>query len=181
MSKKNSVTIKGVDTLSANFKKFLRAMEKDKDIMTDVALLTREQIVKRTRARLEEYKQPELSPATVKRRKRLIEVGNGSLFSKPSRSNLTLSSQLLDAIIFRLNVTSGAITFFLKDFRVPYIGVRGEPLENKTNTEIQAELEKNGRKFLFISKNLEARLQTRIIQSFRRKLSNYKKLIKTFK
>jgi hypothetical protein len=178
MAKKSSVKITGVDKISKNFGKFLRATEKDQAMLTDIAITAREQIIKRTQGRLEEYKQPDLSESWVKRRKRLIEVGNGSNLSAPNRSNLTLSSQLLNALTFRLNLADGVMNFFLKDYRKPYRGVKGGELENKTNTEIKADLAQQGREFMFISERLKAQLQTRIIRNLRKRLSIFKKLKK---
>ena len=173
------VTITGVDDVRKKFQNFLRASERDPNILTDVAVTMREQMIKRTQAGIEDYKQPPLAESTKERRKKLIAAGNGSNFAKPSRSNLTLSSQLLNSIIFRINIRDGIVNFFLKDFRTPYIGVKGKPLETPTNTEIKQDLEKQGRTFLFLSKKLEAQLSTRIVRALRRRLSNFNKLKKS--
>ena len=95
------VTITGVDDVRKKFQNFLRASERDPNILTDVAVTMREQMIKRTQAGIEDYKQPPLAESTKERRKKLIAAGNGSNFAKPSRSNLTLSSQLLNSIIDR--------------------------------------------------------------------------------
>lgn len=178
MADKTKVTITGVDDIRIKFKKFLRASERDPAILSDVAVTTREQIIKRTQASLDEYKQPDLAQSTKDRRKKLIAAGNGSNFAKPTRSNLTLSSQLLNAIIFRINIVDGIVNFFFKDHRNPYIGVRGKPLETQTNTEIKYDLEQQGRRFMFLSAKLTSQLQTRIIRALRRRLSNFNKLKK---
>lgn len=182
MAKKSaSVTIKGLDKSKDKIQGLLRKIEKDPEILNDIAELTSGEIKRRTRARLDEYKQPELQESTVVRRKDLIAIGNGSEFSAPRRSNLTLSGQLLDSIAFVINLATGKINFFLKPGRIPYLGLSGKNLETKTNDEIKSDLEKRGFKFMFISESLNARLQNRLKQIFRRKLSNFKRLSKTFK
>lgn len=176
-----TVTIKGLGKARGNFQDFIKKFEKDPEIMKDIAELTTEQIKLRTRGRLDEYKQPELKKSTVARRKDLIAIGNGSEFSKPKQSNLTLSGQLLDSIAYIINNAAGKIKFYLNDPRKPYLGLSGKNLETKTNTEIKNDLETRGFRFMFISESLNARLQNRLKQIFRRRLSNFKKLSKTFK
>lgn len=174
--KKINAQIKGIDSVTANLKRFLTEAIKDEQTLQAVAKEVVDQVQKRTRARLEEYKQPKIQKTTVERRKTLIRQGNSSEFAEASRSNLTLSGQLLNSIRFATEKAKSLIRFSLSDFRRPYKGKRGQDLENKTNTEIKEELESRGFKFLFISDKLRARLQSKLKAEIRRQLQNYRKL-----
>lgn len=178
---KTSAKIVGLDQVQRRLKTFIKSTEGDPRLLTEVANVTRDEILRRTRSRLDEYKQPKLQDSTVKRRKELIAIGNGSEFSKPSRSNLTLSGQLLDSIAYTISTSRGVIQFFLKKNRVPYLGISGKNLKTKTNPEIKNDLEKRGFRFFFISDSLASQLSNRIKQSFRRRLANFKKLNKNLK
>jgi hypothetical protein len=174
-------TITGIGDAKERLQRFVNSVKNDPAVLQEMADLARDQIIKRTQGRIEEYKQPELKKSTVDRRKKLIAIGNKGLYAQASRSNLTLSDQLLQSITYHLTVSTGVIRFFLKPFREKYIGLKGVELETKTNPEIKQDLEKIGRRFFFISKSLTANLENRIKQIFRRRLANYKKLSKTLK
>lgn len=178
MAKKSSVKIRGIGNVRDNLLKVINNSIKDKSFLDDVGTLAADQIRNRTRGRLEEYKQPDLKDSTTKRRKALIGAGNAldQRLSRPKQSNLTLSGQLLASITHRVNQTQASISLFLNNQRQPYTGVRGKPLENKSNNEIKSSLEKLGRKFLFVSVKLKAQLESKITQQIRRNLSTYNRI-----
>lgn len=75
-----------------------------------------------------------LAQSYIERRKK--KPGKGEFFS-PSRSNLTYSGQLLDAMTF--NISNGVISVYIKD------STRSD--SDSTNAEVANYVEENGRKF----------------------------------
>lgn len=173
--------ITGVDDVSAGLKRFLTQAIKDETTLKAVATDLVDQIQKRTQAKQEDYKQPKLKKSTIERRKTLIKQGNSSAFADASRSNLTLSGQLLSSLRFAVESASSLIKISLSDFRRPYKGKSGQDLEKNTNSEIKTELESRGFKFLFISEKLTARLQSKLKAEIRRQLQNYRAIKRSLK
>lgn len=174
---KTKVEIKGVREVSNNLKSFIKSIGQDEALLVELGKEATQQIKRQTQARLDEYKQPDLKKSTKERRKSLIKSGNTSEFTKDTRSNLSLSGQLLNAIRFEVNAARSLISIYLNPNRRKYIGVKGTPIgEDKTNVQIKSDLEKKRFRFLFISKKLEAILQSKTISAIRRKLSQYNKL-----
>lgn len=175
------VKITGIKQAGQNFKKFLNRSIQESDLLKDVGSTAETQIRNRTRARLEEYKQDDIRDSSKKRRKSLIKSGNAfnNAIVKDTRSNLSLSGQLLESIKHRIGNLQSLVILYLENNRKPYKGVKGQDLENrKTNTEIKNDLEKQGRFFLFISDKLKAQLESRIAQQLRKKLTLYNKIIR---
>lgn len=111
------VSITGLDAVKASMTKFLTTALNDKILLTDVAELTKDQIVKRTQGRQEEYKQKNLKPVTIEARKILMDINGHSGFAKPTISNLTLTGQLLESVSYKILQASAKIVFYLKDYR----------------------------------------------------------------
>lgn len=179
MAKKATVKIRGVGEAKENLLKLVSNAIKDQTILKEVGSLAVQQIKSSTRARLEEYKQPELTPSTVDRRKSLIESGNAfdSKIVSPRRSNLSMSGQLLSSLTYRINQTLGEVTLFLTPLRRAYKGRQGQNLENiKDNNQVNADLESQGRRFLFISARVENRLQAKIVEKLRKAIQIYNKI-----
>jgi hypothetical protein len=179
MAKKASVKITGIGDARNSILKFLNDQAKGKDILNELGQVTADQIRNRTRARLEEYKQPELQPSTVDRRKQLISYGNAfsSKVVTPKKSNLSLSGQLLESIKYKIDTAKAIVEIYISPARLPYAGKRKPLLDNsKDNLEIKKDLEKLGRNFFFISDKLKAQLEARIAAALRRKLSIYRSL-----
>jgi hypothetical protein len=178
---KTKAQITGIKESGDKLRQFLQSAIKDKDVLEELGTFSSSEIKKRTTARLEEYKQPDIEETTIKRRKSLIEQGNKSEFARANRSNLTLSGQLLDAIKYRINQSKALITIFLSDERRPYKGKSGQDLEAKSNNQIKKDLEAIGRKFLFISERLKTQLESKLKLSIQKKLSNFKRIKRSLK
>jgi len=206
MAKKNFATVRitGLTLVRQDLLKFVQSQTKDETILNELGNTVVTQIVKRTQAGLEEYKQRPLTE-TTKEIRRLVGKGTktGDFF-KPERSNLTFTGQLLNALSFRLESAKATINLFLKEGRAPAnplnkfaaeqlrSGIKGsdssadmkraainiaslKPKE-KTNKEIRKDLEERGRIFMIISKSLKSQLQSKIAQSLRKRLSLYRKI-----
>lgn len=173
--------ITGVDDVSEKLRRFLRLAIKEEQTLKVIAYDLVDQVVKRTQAKQEEYKQPKLKESTVKRRKTLIKQGNSSAFTDSSRSNLTLSGQLLASLRFAIETSQSLIKVSLSDYRRPYKGKSGQDLEKSTNSEVKAELESRGFNFLFMSKKLSARLESKLKAEIRRQLQNFRKIKSSLK
>ena len=178
---KTKAEIKGLDIVSKNIKTFVSNVIKEEQILNELGKFSADEIRKRTRGRLDTYKQEALSKPTIKRRETLIKQGNSSEFSKPRQSNLTLSGQLLDSITHKISQSTARITLFFKEGRRPYKGKKGQDLENKSNKEIVADLASRGREFFFISDRLKAQLESKLKAYLRQKLSNYKSAKRSLK
>ena len=98
MAKKATVKITGLKQAKDNA---LNESKKDSKILETEGQFAADQIRNRTRARLEEYKQDPITKGTIKRRESLIRSGNflDERLTRPKQSNLTLSGQLLKAIL----------------------------------------------------------------------------------
>lgn len=213
------VEITGIESAEKRMRTFLNAAINDKELLTEIAQVGRDEIAKRTEARQEEYKQKDLKPLTIEARRILLDINGSTGFARAERSNLTLTGQLLNSISFKINQTKSQITYYLKDYRsklqpltkaertqryhqildkdhnatnanrkdpkdkyrLSALFLTSKPQKEKTNTEIKRELEQRGFRFFFLSESLQAQLQNRIKQAFRRKLSNFKKLSKLLK
>jgi len=173
--------ITGIDDVSDRLRTFLKNAIREETTLRAIGSEVIDQIQKRTQAKQEDYKQPKLKESTIDRRKTLIRQGNASEFSEAKRSNLTLSGQLLKALRFSVETAVSTIKFSLSDYRRPYKGAKGQELEKKTNSEIKADLESRGFRFLFISKKLTSRLQSKLKAEVRRQLQNYQKVKRSLK
>lgn len=178
---KTKAEIIGLDTVTKNLKTFIKNVVKEKDILNELGDTASKQISLQTKSKQKDYRQPDLKKSSIKRRESLIKQGNGSEFAKPKQSNLTLSGQLLNALTYKINQSTGFITLFFKEGRRPYKGKSGQSLEQKTNREIVQDLDARGFKFFFISDRLKAQLESKLKAYIRRKLSNYKKLKRSLK
>lgn len=182
MAKRNlaSVKITGTAKVRDNLLKFVQQQTRDEGVLNELGEFAADQIRKRVRGKVDkEYQQDPLTPATIGIRKNLIKNGNSKTpqTSKPSQSNLTLSGQLLDAIKHRVNASLATINIFLLKPRTGYILKDGSRTKvDKDNVEIKSDLEERGRLFLFISKSLNAQLQSKIAQALRKRLSLYRKI-----
>ena len=177
---KNKVTITGVGKARDNALKFLGNTFKDKEFLESYATDAENYIRNSTRARKDEYTQEPIKESTIKRRKSLIKSGNSfdQKIVSPKKSNLSMSGQLLESIKHRINLSVGEIVLYLNPYRKPYKGVKGQDLETKTNTQINRDLEKQGRKFFFISNKLQALLESKIAAQLRKKLALYNKVVR---
>jgi hypothetical protein len=176
---KSKATLTGISQAKNSLMKFVKDQFSSKDFLTDIGDTAKEQIKNRTRAGLEEYKQLEVTEGTIKRRKSLIKSGNSfdSKIVKASRSNLSLSGQLLESIITKANTLQSLVILSLEKSRKPYKGVKGQDLENKkTNSQINKDLEDRGRFFLFLSDKLKSQLESKLSQLLRKKLSLYNRI-----
>ncbi len=205
MAKKASVKITGVSQARDSALKFLSQSVKGKELLNKLGQEAADQIRNRTRGRLEEYRQKEITEVTKAVRQVYLENfgGKGDL-SRPKTSNLTLSGQLLDAIKFRVNESAANITIYLEDSRFvnkltktrkeiiqatkfgknkeknKLLGIAASILADqkpsKSNKEINKDLESRGRKFFFLSPKLNALLESKIADELRRQLSIYNKI-----
>lgn len=178
---KTKAEIKGLSKVQLDLRTFVRNSIKDKELLEDIGKTSSGEILRQTRSRLGEYKQPDITKSTQERRAALIKQGNSSEFAKPKRSNLTLSGQLLDALTYSIEQTTSNIKLFFKENRKPYKGKKGKDLEIKTNKEIVIDLDRRGFKFLFISDRLKVQLESKIKAFLRRKLSNFKQIKRSLK
>lgn len=172
------VKIRGIPEARDNLLKAINKAVKDSGFLNDLGEETANQIRNRTRARLEEYKQPDITEYTKDARERLIRAGNAydQAIVKKNRSNLSMSGQLLEAIYYRINQAEGSWTILIKSARNAYRGIRKAQLENKkNNNEIKDDLEARGRRFFFISEKLRLNLESRIAKALRRSISLYNK------
>jgi hypothetical protein len=203
LAKKAVVTIKGVGAAQANALKFLNNVAKDKRILDSIGADLADQIHKRTAARLDEYKQKPLAESTVVSRDIATRVNNLDQLTKPKTSNLTLSGQLLSSIKNKSDTAAAQIIIFLKEGRnklkkptlnqikeiakskpkkkqgfyyaIGHLMMQSKD-ENKNNTEIKNDLEKQGRKFLFMSDKLQTMLEVKLRQQIAKQLSLYNKV-----
>jgi hypothetical protein len=203
LAKKAVVTIKGVGAAQANALKFLNNVAKDKRILDSIGADLADQINKRTAARLDEYKQKPLAESTVVSRDIATRVNNLDQLTKPKTSNLTLSGQLLSSIKNKSDAATAQIIIFLKEGRnklkkptldqikeiakskpkkkqgfyyaIGHLMMQAKD-ENKNNTEIKNDLEKQGRKFLFMSDKLQTMLEVKLRQQIAKQLSLYNKV-----
>jgi hypothetical protein len=76
VAKKTSVSITGFKQARESLEKFVRKQFQEPEFLKGIGQEANNQIKNRTRARLEEYKQPEIGKPTKKRRKSLIKSGN---------------------------------------------------------------------------------------------------------
>jgi len=178
---KAKVTVRGVKEAKDGLINVINKQIKDPKFLSEIATQAVDGIKKRTRGRLEEYKQPPLkSKTTLKTRDRLIRAGNAfdrSIVRTDKTSNLSMSGQLLEALYFTVNQAQGVINIMIKAPRNAYRGIRKATLENKKNNqEIKDDLESRGRKFFFISEKLRANLESKIAQSLRKTLSIYNRV-----
>lgn len=206
MAKKNFATVRitGLPLVRQDLLKFVKQQTKDETVLNELGNTIVTQIVKRTQAGLEEYKQRPLTE-TTKEVRRLVGKGTktGDFF-KPDRSNLTMTGQLLAALSFKLEAAKSTISLFLKENRAPAnplnkfaaeqlrsgikdnstdadlkraaINIASIRPKEKTNKEIRKDLEERGRIFMIISKSLMSQLQSKIAQSLRKRLSLYRKI-----
>lgn len=117
MANNTKVTVSGFDKIKSDFKKFLDNTVQDKEFLEEIAKESTEQIKRQTRARLDEYKQKDLSPVTVEIRRMLAKKnGQGAAF-KDSRSNLTMSGQLLESLRYKVSQAARLITVYLDNER----------------------------------------------------------------
>lgn len=203
MAKKAQVIITGVGSAQKNAIKFLYDSVKDRKLLQSLADDLKLQIQKRTTAGLDEYKQKPLTESTIISRELLLDVNSPDVFTKPSRSNLTLTGQLLGSIRSKVDLASFNIVLFLTETRYKYLppskeaitrvaaskpkSKRGfyhaigelmlqKPPTNKSNKEIKEDLEKQGRRFLFMSAKLQAQLEKNLTTQIRKQLSLYNKV-----
>ena len=92
----------------------------------------------------------------------------GSFFS-PARSNLTLTGQLLDALIFTIDRQRSSFTVTVND-KVRKRAPNEKDGESKTNLDVARKVASDGRPFIGIDDKGEEILKRKIIQSLRRKL-----------
>ena len=206
MAKKTSVKISGVGEAKNNALKFINQQTKDKQFLNEIAKEAVTQIQKRTQAGLEDYKQKPLTESTIISREILAEANTPGNFFKKNRSNLTMTGQLLESIIYAVQFTTSEITIKLNPFRrknvLPqsigalagskpkkkqgqyyalYETMKKEKNPNKTNPQIQKDLKDKGREFLFLSSKVNQLLESKIAQQLRRKLALYNKVFRKLK
>jgi hypothetical protein len=201
MAKKAVITIKGVGEAQRNTLKFLNGLTKDTRILDSIGKDLAFQIQKRTAGRQDEYKQDALTESTVISRD--ISIRLNGLDVKPKSSNLTLSGQLLSAVRSKSVSASSQIIIFLnaarKKIKKPtkenikeiakskpkkkrsYYYAIGTLMnqskdENKSNVDIKNDLEKQGRRFLFLSDKLQAMLEAKLREQLSKQLSLYKRV-----
>ncbi len=186
MAKKTSVKITGIGAARDNALKFINNTTKDSQFLKEIGQEAVIQIAAATRSggRTDPaYVQPTLKDSSVERRKTLIKQGNSfnSRIVSPKRSNLSMSGQLLDSMISKVNSAIGQIIISINKQRKPYKGKSGQDLENKDNLEIKNDLEKRGFRFFFLSDKINLLLENKIAQQLRRKLSLYNKITRKLK
>lgn len=181
---KNKVVIRGIPEARDSLLKAINSAVKEKSFLDSLGKETANQIRNRTRGRLEEYKQDDLTAYTKETRERLIRAGNAfnPAIVKKNRSNLSMSGQLLGAINYRINQAQGSWTIFIESARQAYRGIRKQQLENKkNNNEIKDDLETAGRKFFFVSDKLKLNLESKIAASLRKSIQIYNKVKRKLK
>ncbi len=211
MAKKTQVKITGTKSAQASALKFLNDSKKDKTLLSEVAETYVDQIQKRTRSRLDEYKQPELKEST-KLSRELYEAAGNSLYAPaqatPSKSNLTFTGQLLNSFRYKIDQASAVISLFLIDTRYRLIPptqsqtaslaatkpkakrgryfalaehIRNNPEKQKTNNEIKDDLESIGFRFFFRSKKIDDIVNSIIVKNLRKQLQLYNKVRRRLK
>lgn len=208
MAKKTVVTIKGVGEAQKNAIKFLTDYNKDKKLLDKLGSEIVLQIQRRTTAGLDEYKQDPLTESTIVSRELLADINSLNQFAKPKRSNLTLSGQLLSSIKNKANVSTATIVIFLKDFRYKYLPptresitrvaakkpkskrgfyhaigniIMSDPPKDTTNNKVRNDLEKQGRKFMFMSDKIQIQLEKNLTRELSKALTLYNKVKRTLK
>lgn len=127
-----------------------------------------------------------LSPNYIKTRKRFQEWNQVGDFFSPSRSNLTLTGQLLNAIAFRVNKIKSQVEVFVQDtLRKPtppipqkswvegrstkkYASKKPEP--SLTNKEVAKRVADKGRPFLGLDETGRDRVKLTLVQEIRKRL-----------
>jgi hypothetical protein len=203
MAKKATVKITGVSKARDNALKFIKAQQGNSAILNDIGQTAADQIKMRTRARLEQYKQDDIAESTVIGREILAEANNTNEFSQPKRSNLTFTGQLLNSIKYKVIASAGSVSLFLSDFRTKLkiptkeqikkvantkgkkkrsyyyaIGnlIRKNPQTQKSNSDVNKQLESKNRKFLFLSDKLITLLEAKIKSQLRKQLTLYNRI-----
>lgn len=161
------VKISGVQAVEANIKATFDKVIKSKAMKNEIGEFMVQRIqaeARRTKPLNEDRSFPQLTENTVNRRKRLATVNNTQATFKPSRSNLTFTGQLIDAIFYRINSSNEVVIDVRSSRRDPIQGIRGSALESPpTNKALQEEL--IGRGFLLYSAEgikSEPRIMSRI-------------------
>lgn len=93
----------------------------------------------------------------------------GDFFS-PARSNLTLTGQLLDALIFTIDRQRSSFTVTVNNKQRKASPMDRKDAGTKTNYEVSISVARNGRPFIGLDEKGEEILRRNIIASLRRKL-----------
>lgn len=120
---------------------------------------------------------PDLTENSKLRRELLAIINKGAHKDfDPDKSNLTFTGGLLNSLKFTLKKRRFGIGFIIKIFpdagkrRKRLIGLRGKPLEQKDNLEINRDLEKRGFGFLGMDKEGESKIREMLTNALKREL-----------
>jgi hypothetical protein len=182
VAKKTSVKITGVREVGQAIQKAINVVKLDDSLFKDIGEYTVKNIVGSARLGQDPDKKAlaNISNSWDKRRKRLATVNQTDEFFKPSvkRSRLTFTGQLLKSFTFKYNKTALSLSFLFAGNRKPYKGIRKPNLDGlSTNAELAEEIEKD-RPFVFLGEKMRESIKSKITNSIKRGLRNYKKLSK---
>ena len=142
----------------------------DDKTLNKIGLETKRQIIKRTRLGKgvkyrggPTFKLADLQDSTIDTRERY--ESNLSPFTRPQRSNLTATGQMLDSIDYKILKSSNikTVEIFFKDNRKFELSGSRSKIQNKDIAKIVA---KNGRPFFNLSGFEIAKIRSIIFQAF---------------
>jgi len=112
-----------------------------------------------------------LEKSTIKNRKYLAKNNPTHPSFKPPKSNLTITGQLLDALVYRIKTVGSKITiYFNNNIRKPYKGNKGQPISKTiTNYDLYKHL-KRDRPVLDTNEKLSKQIVQRVKRFLRRSI-----------
>lgn len=147
------VNIKGIPELEKNIEKTFDKVVRSQQMKNEIGQFTVGRIqaeARRARPLNKQRAFPNLKDSTVNIRESRANFNTTHPTFKPSRSNLTFTGQLIDAIVYGL-LDKGRIQIEVADtFRDPVITASGDLEGGNTNKEVDADLRRRG--FVLFSK-----------------------------
>lgn len=169
----------GLKSLEDKVRVVLTEKLADRDLLTKLGQFAVERIFNTTKlgfsmAGGEKHKLKPLSEGYRRYRAKYQAVHPVGSFFSPSRSNLTFTGQMLDALTFKINQSKRLFEVFVKDSaRDPVMPIslrkQKEP-PRMSNAEVAAEVADNGRPFIGLDTQATNRMRNEIIKDLRRKL-----------
>lgn len=187
MSKLVKFEFTGLDSLASDIKATFNLILQDQKVIAEVAQMIIKDIQYQTRrgvSAIDGSKFKPLSMSWIKMRKRIVSPTHPTF--NPTRSNLTISGQLLESIKYE-SKGQGRIRFYFDGDHEPYkiTGVKGNKKgqsltigKKMPNEKLAGYVEAQGRPFFGVRKSLEPRISKILVAAIRR---NYKLVSKLYK
>jgi phage gpG-like protein len=150
-----------LDVVLKNLREVFKDTPKNKQMLGEIGLFALDRIYRSTKSgkslALNGQKNPSLSPGYINWRK-TYDGPKGEFFS-PTRSNLTLTGQLLNSLMLKILPDRGAVT-------VSPTGNRDDG--EMTNQDLAKKLKNEGRPFLGMDETGQQRIKKLVLDEIRR-------------